>query len=958
MEAALVSAATGALKPVLGKLVTLLGDKYKRFNRVRKDIKSLTDELRTMHNFLLKMSEVEDLDWQDKVWMNEVRELSYDMEDAIDDFMLCVDDKDTKPDGILEIIKSSLGKMKARRRIGSEIQDLKKQIIEVGDRNARYKAREAFSKASNATVDHRALAIFEHKSKLVGIDEPKAEIIQILTQEDGCVSTQMQLKVVSIVGSGGMGKTTLANQVYLELKEKFECQAFCSVSQHPDMIKVLRTILSEVAKKDYAITEAMDAQQLIFKISRFLENKSYFIVVDDIWKNDSWDVIKCAFPVTSCGIIITTTRRKDVACSCRSSFNGHIYNIRPLDMMHSRQLFLMRLFNYRNGFPSHLEEVSSQILEKCGGLPLAIIAISSLLANRGSTKDQWDEVENSIGCALERNDTVDRMMKIMSLSYFDLPPDLKTCLLYLSIFPVGYVIDKQDLIRRWTAEGFIHKNSRYTVHEVGDMYFNELVDRSLIQPVKTEEHGKVNGCRVHNTILDFIISKSIEENFVTLVGVPNLKIDTESKVRRLSLHVEDAENSTNRLSLHVDDKRNSIPLTSLELSNVRSLTVFGQSWEIPSAVEFRHLRVFGYGSGCRHMKNHHLANMGSFFQLRYLNLSWTGISELPDQIRQAWCLELLDLRGTRIFELPATIINLRKLVHLFIDTGVKFPDGIEKMQALETLKQVGILKQPFNFPQELAKLRNLRKLSLHFHGDSATEAKNEFKNVIASCLHKLGNLRSLTVWSGGSFLQGPLCPVPLSLKKLVAWNSTICRGPARVGSLVNLQRLHLEVEGVSKGDLCILGSLPALLVLDLMVRENRNHRSLKVDGGIGFRSLRQFYYDIRDEAMNLIFAAGSMPELETLEISFDADQTESLNTSGGFDFGIENLPCLIALRCRVYRWQDRTFQAAKAAMERVASTHPNHPSIIVEPGTELVYDQWCQMNPMNFSSLLESFLVD
>ncbi|KAI4983229.1 hypothetical protein ZWY2020_023721 [Hordeum vulgare] len=163
-----------------------------------------------MEAFLLKMSEEEDPDVQDKVWMNEVRELSYDMEDSIDDFMKSVDTGDTKPDGFLEKLKSSLGKlgkMKARRRIGNEIADLKKQTIEVAARNARYKAREAFSKAKNTTVDPRALAIFQHASELVGIDEPKAE-------------------------------------------------AFLSVSRNPDMMNILRTILSAVSGQLYANTEA------------------------------------------------------------------------------------------------------------------------------------------------------------------------------------------------------------------------------------------------------------------------------------------------------------------------------------------------------------------------------------------------------------------------------------------------------------------------------------------------------------------------------------------------------------------------------------------------------------------------------------------------------------------------------------------------------------------------------
>ncbi|VAI52060.1 unnamed protein product [Triticum turgidum subsp. durum] len=109
MEAALVTVATGVLKPVLGKLATLLGDEYKRFKGVRKEIRSLTHELAAMEAFLLKMSEEEeDLNVQDKVWMNEVRELSYDMEDAIDDFMQSVGDKEEKPDGFIDKIKSIL----------------------------------------------------------------------------------------------------------------------------------------------------------------------------------------------------------------------------------------------------------------------------------------------------------------------------------------------------------------------------------------------------------------------------------------------------------------------------------------------------------------------------------------------------------------------------------------------------------------------------------------------------------------------------------------------------------------------------------------------------------------------------------------------------------------------------------------------------------------------------------
>jgi len=642
MEAALVSVATGVLRPVLAKLTILLGNEYKRFKGVRKGIKSLTHELSAMEAFLLKMSEDEDPSVQDKFWMNEVRELSYDMEDAIDDFMQSIGDKDEKPDGFIDKIKNSLGmlgKMKARRQIGKEIQDLKKQIKEVGDRNARYRAGVAISNSKNATVDPRALVIFEHASKLVGIDEPKAEIIKLLMQADVRVPVQQQQqqqqpKIVSIVGSGGMGKTTLANQVYQKIKGDYNCQAFVSVSRNPNMMNILRTILSEVAKKDYGDTEVGSIQQLITRITDFLADKRYFVVVDDIWDVHTWDVIKHAFPMTSSSsIIITTTRIMDVAKSCHSSFIGDIYKIRPLNPVHSKELFHRRLFDSKEDLPSHLEEVFDEILKKCDGLPLAIIAISGLLANRERTEYLWNQVKNSIGRALERNPSVEEMMNILSLSYFDLPPHLKTCLLYLSIFREDTIIEKRDPVRRWIAEGFIQREAGYTLYEIGERCFNELLNRGLIQPGETDEYGKVNDCQVHDTILDFIIAKSIEENFVTLLGVPFLTVRTHTKVVR-------------RLSVQGVEKRNSTLLpTDLVLSHVRSLNVFGFFMQIPSLEEFRHLRVINL-MDCFELEDHHLENIVRLLQLRYLNVKGTQISKLPKQIGCLGCLEMLDLRRT------------------------------------------------------------------------------------------------------------------------------------------------------------------------------------------------------------------------------------------------------------------------------------------------------------------------
>ncbi|XP_066361040.1 disease resistance protein RGA5-like [Miscanthus floridulus] len=263
----------GALGPVLDKLAALLSDEYKRFKGVRGEVKFLIRELEAMHAFLLKKSEGEDPDVQDRAWMKEVRELSYDIEDSLDEFRIRIHEESTKPDGFIGKCKNLLAKTKARRQIAKAIQDLKVQV-EVSERNARYKMRETVMNTSKVTVDPRALAIFEHASRLVGIDKAKQELISFLTKDDGGISSQ-QPKIVSIVGIGGIGKTTLANRVYEELKNQFQCRAFLSVSRTSDMVKILRTILSEVTGRPYHMTEAGSIQQLIMEINEFLRTKRY-----------------------------------------------------------------------------------------------------------------------------------------------------------------------------------------------------------------------------------------------------------------------------------------------------------------------------------------------------------------------------------------------------------------------------------------------------------------------------------------------------------------------------------------------------------------------------------------------------------------------------------------------------------------------------------------------------------
>jgi disease resistance protein RPM1 len=250
------------------------------------------------------------------------------------------------------------------------------------------------------------------------------------------------------------------------------------------------------------------------------------------------------------------------------------------------------------------------------------------------------------------------------------------------------------------------------------------------------------------------------------------------------------------------------------------------------------------------------------------------------------------------------------------------------MQALETLKQVSVSNQPYEFLWGLGQLTNLRNLVLvlpHPEADSDNKDTNvvgeDYNKDILSSLCKLGtkNLSSMTIWNGSSLLLEDLCL--LNLKKLISCSSTVQRVPKWVKSLRNLQELRLELEGVKQDDLCILGALPALLILYLEVVTKSNER-LRISGEIGFRFLRYFIYEVSYQPVDLMFAEGSMPKLEKLELKvLRVAEADSL------EFGIKNLPCLSIVKCEVI-CDDDDYGDVETAMERATSTHPNHPTLL------------------------------
>lgn len=232
------------------------------FKHARRNVMTLKTELEHMRAFIKRLSWVEDPNAQAKLWIGEVRELSYDLEVTIDEFMLGVDATPAELKGVRGFIRRVTGlftRMKTRCRIAKEIQGLKEKVKETGERRARYKIDDNVSGTSNeVAVDNRVRYLFKDQSDFVGVDGPKEELITLLTKGD-----DQDLQVVSIVGPGGLGKTTLAYQVYSKLGEEFKHRAFVSVSLNPNMMDVLRNIHSQLIIPRYIDTQVEELPQLL-----------------------------------------------------------------------------------------------------------------------------------------------------------------------------------------------------------------------------------------------------------------------------------------------------------------------------------------------------------------------------------------------------------------------------------------------------------------------------------------------------------------------------------------------------------------------------------------------------------------------------------------------------------------------------------------------------------------------
>ena len=650
----------------------------------------------------------------------------------------------------------------------------------------------------------------------------------------------------------------------------------------------------------------------------------YLIVIDDVWNVEAWEIIKCALIDKNVGSrVIVTTRKMDVAKF--SSMDGELYELDPLSEKDSRRLLCKRIFNEDVGIHSDLEEVTMKILKKCGGIPLAIITIASMLASMPRTKYEWYGVHNSMGSGLETDKTLDKMRNILHLSYSELPFYLKPCLLYLSMFPEDFEIRIDDLVRLWLAEGFIYGKQGSNLYDIGEKYFNELVNRSMIQLVQINEFGVAEACRVHDMILDLIISLSTQENFAIILDGSHLK-STMHGIRRISLHDKVDGNRE-------DSKEEQIILpTTVSISHARSLVVLGNAVQLmPPLSWFSVLRVLCLKDVPS--KVIHPKDLGSLHHLRYLELGGEIEPGLLEGIGNLKLLKTLDLWGPSIEELPTSIVELQGLEHLMMDvrTGLKLPDGIGNLTSLQVLSGLDVNNSPSTLT-ELGKLTELRTLAI-----KGLHENESYMKTFLQSLSKLGNLRTLEFYGSSGIISldnmSDQWRGPVHLQSFNGGFSTFSALPRWFSSLSELSCLSITVNVLRQVDLQLLGALPVLRYLHLCahldqkeLRGGVTEERLAIGGNQTFRSLAFEFTNY--SRWWLVFEQGAMPRLQRLHLIFKSSIC-------GFDVSFENLTSLkhvtVEIDCQESRnTSDKVMNDAfdmKTRIRDAVGSHPNHPTL-------------------------------
>ncbi|KAM3696078.1 hypothetical protein ACJW31_06G011000 [Castanea mollissima] len=877
--------AESAVSLVIQNLIPLLIEEANLLKGVHEEVASIGREMEMIQSFLKdadKKAEKVDKSNVAKIWVKQVREEAYHIEDVIDKYILHFAKQGLRRRQrfyFLQKILHITTNLKARHVIASEIQGIKKTLDDIKKSGERYgfNAIEQSTSSNDTWNDPRMTSHVIEEAELVGIESHRDKLINWLIEGP---SNRM---VFSVVGIGGLGKTTLVKKVYdnNKVKSHFDCHAWITVSQSYKIDELLRDMIRQFYKaREFAPREIdiMKMPSLFEELKTCLYEQKYLVIFDDIWDTGFWDHIKCAFPDNAKGNrIIITTRNQDVAPSNNESRDYFVYKLPSLPFENSLELFCKKAFQREGGkCPHDFAKFSHDIVERCGGLPLAIVAIGGLFSTKTEVSE-WRKAFDSLSSKFEINSNLRSLRRILSFSYHDLPYNLKACFLYFGMFPEDCAINCARLTRLWIAEGFVREKGGMTLEDVAQDYLNQLIRRSLVQVDEEDFIGRIRKCRVHDMMHEVILSRSEELSF-DLMSMSKYS-NFESSARRLSI-----QNNVNTR------------LQNVTISQTRSILILGVD-EVPNSflstcfANFKLMKIMD----CEGAPIDYIPKeVGNLFHLRYLSLRDTEVQILPKSIGRLHNLETLDLKRSLVSELPVEISGLRKLRYLVaynlntdikynIDTrrGIKIPKGIRHLESLQKLFNIEATSA--TLITELGSLAQLRKLTI-------SKLKRENGMDLCTAIQKMSHLQSLEIkaTSEEEVLNLQSLPSPPLLLQTLCLYGRLEKLPEWIPKLKSIVRIALIWSKLMEDPLKVLQALPNLMRLCLY--DGYEGEQLHIEGR-SFQKLKDLRFQNLGGLNRLIIDEGALPFLEFLEIG-DCPQLKEVPS------GIHHLKSLKNLRFR------------------------------------------------------------